>query len=235
MVDSSERDEPLAQQIALALQRSMLSGDIRPGSKLASQRSMVDQYQASRASIREAMGLLQGAGLIETRHGGGSYCQNLLAPFFTGIGEESVATPQALPIQVLEMREMLEGEAAYYCALRASDAELSLLSKEYLSMSRRNKGATTLHQAKSDLSFHMRIAENCHHLLLTSISQILYSRYFNAIYYVLSQNIKKRGRYPEQIGSQHQQIYQAIMARDPEAARVAASEHIAYTRGLLLS
>ncbi|MFT6916111.1 MAG: GntR family transcriptional repressor for pyruvate dehydrogenase complex [Motiliproteus sp.] len=235
MVGSSERVEPLAQQIALALQRSMLNGDVRPGSKLASQRSMVDQYQASRASVREAMGLLQGSGLIETRHGGGSFCQNLLAPLFAGTGEESTAAPQALPIQVLEMREMLEGEAAYYCALRATDKELSLLSEEYLSMSQRNKGATTLYQAKSDLGFHMQVADNCHHLLLISISQILYSRYFNAIYYVLSQNIKKRGRYPEQIGAQHQQIYQAIMARDPESARVAACEHIAYTRGLLLS
>lgn len=232
---SRKNSDSLAQQIALRLEHAILNGDIRPGGKLASQRSMVDQYQASRASIREALGLLQGSGLIETRQGGGSFCQNLLAPFFAGAGEESPASPQSLPIQVLEMREMLEGEAAYYCALRASDEELSLLKEEYLSMSQRNRGATTLHQAKSDLCFHMQIAEHCHHLLLISISQILYSRYFNAIYDVLMQNFKKRGRYPELIGAQHQQIYQAIMDRDPLAARLAAGGHIAYTRGLLLS
>lgn len=102
-------------------------------------------------------------------------------------------------------------------------------------MSQRHQGGTTLHQAKADLTFHMQIADHCHNLLLISISQILYSRYFNAIYAVLLQNFKKRGRYPEQIGAQHQQIFQAIMARDPQAARTAAREHIAYTRGLLLS
>lgn len=225
--------ESLAQQIAMALQGSIIRGDIRPGAKLPSQRVMVDQYQASRASVREAITRLQGDGLVETRHGGGSVCLNLLAVFFDQVGEERSGSNQSLPIQVLEMREVLEGEAAYYCALRASADELSLLSQEYLQMSARSRGGNTLHQAKTDLTFHMQIAANCHNLLLVSISQILYSRYFNAIYDVLSQTFKKRGRYPELIGAQHQQIYQAIIARDPHAARNAAREHIAYTRGLL--
>ncbi len=233
--DNRSRTEPLAQQIAATLQGSILRGDIRPGSRLPSQRVMVDQYQASRASVREAITLLQASGLVETQHGGGSFCLNLLAPFFDKVGEERPGSHQSLPVQVLEMREVLEGEAAYYCALRASADELDLLRLEYLRMSARNRETNTLRQAKADLTFHMQIAANCHNLLLVSISQILYSRYFNAIYDVLSQAFKKRGRYPEQIGAQHQQIYQAIIARDPDAARKAAREHITYTRGLLLS
>jgi len=235
MVDDCQKTLSLAEQLAQSLQRDMVEGVIRPGSKLVSQRQMVDQYRVSRATVREALGLLHSSGLIETRHGGGSICLNILAPFFEDPAEESLAVRQSLPVQVLEMREVLEGEAAYCCALKASDLELSLLKQEYMRMSQRHRGGTTVHQAKADLTFHMQIADNCHNLLLISISQILYSRYFNAIYEVLLQNFKKRGRYPEQIGAQHQQIFQAIMARDPEGARTAAREHIAYTRGLLLS
>ena len=185
--------------------------------------------------MREAITQLQGEGLIETRHGGGSFCCNLLNEFFQVGAEEHSEPSVALQIQVLEIREMLEGEAAYYCAARASDAELVALQAEFQGMSRRAQGANTLRQAKSDLTFHMKIAESCHHLLVVSLSQLLYTRYFNAIYGVLSQNLKKKGRYPEKIGSQHRQIFEAVIARDSEAARLAAKAHIAYTRGLLLS
>tara|TARA_R110002167_G_scaffold158812_2_gene354117 strand:- start:2587 stop:3351 length:765 start_codon:yes stop_codon:yes gene_type:complete len=226
---------PVVERLVIAVQRALLNGDIRPGAKLPSQRTMVDQYSVSRSTVREAISQLQAERLIETRHGGGSFCLNLLGPFFDSAADESQSMPQSLPVQVLEMREMLEGEAAYYCALRATDNELDALKQEYQRMSQRHRGANTLYQAKSDLRFHMHIAENCHNLMLVSISQILYTRYFSAIYAVLSQTFKKCGRYPELIGSQHQSIFQAIMARDPETARNAARAHIAYTRGLLLS
>lgn len=237
------------QRITADLQSDIVSGDIRPGAKLSSQRSMQQQFGVSRSTVREVITELQGLGLIETRHGGGSVCVNLLDQFFQADTDEALLSGlssglspgQSLPVQVLEMREVLEGEAAYYCALRASDDELRLIRDEYDRMTGRGaeetalSSAKTLRQAKSDLTFHMLIADNCHHLLVLSLSQILYGRYFNAIYSVLSQTFKRKGRYPELIGSQHRQIYQAIIERDAQAARVAARAHIAYTRGLLLS
>ncbi len=229
------------QQLAVELQLEIVRGDIRPGAQLVSQRTMQQQLGVSRSTVREAIAELQHMGLIDTHHGGGSFCNNLLDRFFQSDPDEVARIGQSLPIQVLEMREVLEGEAAYYCALRASDVELALIRQEYDRMTRRAAGDTalsltkTLRQAKSDLTFHMLIADSCHHLLALSLSQILYNRYFNAIYSVLSQTFKKQGRYPELIGAQHRQIYQAIIERDAEGARTAAREHIAYTRGLLLS
>ena len=221
--------------LAAELERALVCGELRPGDKLLAQRQMAERYQLSRATVREAVTELQSRGLVETRHGGGSFCRNLLAAFFTEDAEAMIDPSPALQIQVLEMREMLEGEAAYYCALRASDAELEALASEYARMGRSNNGANSLRQAKADLGFHTRIAEQSHHLLVLSLSQLLYTRYFNAIHAVLSQTFKKRGRYPERIGAQHQRIFQAIIDRDAVAAREAACAHIAYTRGLLLS
>ncbi|WP_421865292.1 FadR/GntR family transcriptional regulator [Motiliproteus sp.] len=224
-----------SKQLAALLKQAIIEGEIRPGAKLDSERVLGQRFQTSRATVREAINELRGAGLVQTQHGGGSRCQNLLEPFFQD-DSESISEPGlALQQQVLEMREMLEGEAAYYCADRASDDELQALAQEYARMGQSNAGANTLRQAKLDLGFHMRIAEQSHHLLVLSLSQLLYTRYFNAIYGVLSQTFKKKGRYPEHIGAQHRHIFQAIMDRDAEGARRAAREHIAYTRGLLLS
>ena len=240
-MDESEAAGSLSGQLVSLLQRQIVQGDIRPGAKLASQRTMQQQHRLSRASVREAITELQNVGLIETHHGGGSFCCNLVDHFFQNDAGDLLGPGSSLPVQVLEMREVLEGEAAYYCAMRATDAERQLIAQEYDQMSARaaletaQSPAKTLRQAKADLTFHMLIADNCHHLLVLSISQILYSRYFNAIYSVLSQTFKKQGRYPPQIGTQHRDICQAICQADAEAARTAARQHIAYTRGLLLS
>lgn len=221
-----------AQQLRVKLSRGILDGTFLPGELLPSQRSLAQTCGVSRATVREAITQLELAGLIQTRQGDGSRCLNLLEPHFQ---MPSVGTADALAfqLQVLEMRAALEGEAAYHCALRASDEELARIDLEYGCMALRSEGQTTLAKAKADLKFHMMIAQSSHHLLLISFSQLFYNRFFNAIYGVLNRTLKRFGRYPDGIRAQHAAIHQALMARDAPQARVLATEHILYTRQLL--
>ncbi len=228
MVESTS----LSQKLSALLQQQILFAEICPGHKLKSQRDLADQYQLSRSTVREAVQDLELKGLIETQQGGGSRCKNLLEQHFT-MPLEGVGDNLEFQIQVMEMRAALEGEAAYYAALRATDDQLQAISHEYEAMQRRGTGNTTLTKAKADLRFHMMIAEVSHHLLIVSFSHIFYSRYFNAIYGVLDRTLKKFGRYPDGISAQHGQIHQALLNRDANEARKVAVEHIDYTRKLL--
>lgn len=229
----SERATGVCEKLVRELERQLLFGEIRPGGKLPSQRVLAERFGISRASVREAVTTLENRGLIETVHGGGSFSRNLLADFYQLPAAEGEQGSAALQQQVMELREMLEGEAAYFAARRATDAQLAALTAEYGRMLARRAGETTLAKAKADLTFHLLIAQSSHHLLVMSISQVLYTKYFSVIYGVLSHNLKKTGRYPAKIGSQHTEIYRAILARDAERARTLAQEHIAYTRGQL--
>ncbi len=226
------RQVGVSREIVEELERQILRGDICPGQKLPSQRRLAEQLGVSRASVREAVTELQNRGLIETYHGGGSFSKNLLEEFYQlpMADDEADQSSRDLQFQVMEMREMLEGEAAWFAAQRASEQQLQAISAEYQRMLERGVGETTLKKARADLRFHMLIAESSHHLLIMSISQVMYGKYFNAIYGVLSRTLQKTGKYPPRIGGQHAQIYQAIMDRDPEQARSAATEHMRYTR-----
>lgn len=228
-----KRNEPLNTQDALLQKLTGLiaTGELIPGARLPSERQLATAHSVSRTSVRQALQVLQGQALIETRHGGGSRCINLLQAHLDlpQAGSES----RTLQLEVMEVRALLEGEAAYYCALRASDAQLAALATEYLAMQQRNKGKSTLHKAKEDLTFHMMIAESSHNLLLVSFSQLFYARYFNAIHQTLSTTLRRYGCYPKGIAQQHEKIHQAIQARNAEQARTQAREHILYTRGLL--
>lgn len=227
MSESTDRSVGVAAGLVDELERRLLFGDIIPGQKLPAQRSLAQTYGVSRASVREAVCELQNRGLVETYHGGGSFSRNLLEADYPA---DQGASGTALQQQVMEMREMLEGEAAYFAALRATRSQRQALSREYGRMRERGSGETTLRKAKADLTFHMLIAESSHHLLVISISQVLYTKYFNAIYGVLAHTLRQTGRYPPGIGAQHEEIHRAVLAGDAEGARRAAREHIAYTR-----
>lgn len=220
------------QQLAAQLSRGIVEGRFLPGELMPSQRSLAEACGVSRATVREAITQLELGGLIQTRQGDGSRCLNLLEMHFE-MPAAVAGDNLSFQLQVLEMRAALEGEAAYNCARRASDAELAGIEREYECMVQRSEGQSTLAKAKADLKFHMMIAQSSHNLLLLSFSQLFYSRYFNAIYGVLDRTLKRYGRYPDGIRAQHAGIYQALMARDAEQARRLATEHILFTRQLL--
>ena len=221
------------------LERLLLDGDWVPGQPVPSERVLMQQYAASRGSVREALAGLRATGAIETRQGGHSRCSNLLEQHLQ-LPLEGRGDDIDFQLQILEARAVLEGEAAWFAANRASDAELARLAREYEQMCERNRarvqaarGDSTLEKAKADLQFHMLIAESSHHLLVCSFSQLFYNRYFNAIYSVLSRTLSRFGRYPDGIARQHGAIHRALQARDAEAARQRARAHILYTYDLL--
>lgn len=65
--------QPLNIQVAARLRTEILTGHRLPGEKLPNELDLSDRYAVSRATIREAIGMLVFAGLVERRHGSGTY------------------------------------------------------------------------------------------------------------------------------------------------------------------
>lgn len=59
--------------IADELRAAIASGRLQPGARLPSERALAEEFEVSRATIVSAFHLLRGEGLIETRHGAGSW------------------------------------------------------------------------------------------------------------------------------------------------------------------
>lgn len=215
-----------------ALLGAIARAELAPGERLPSERQLAAEQGLSREMVRKATTRLQAAGFVDVSQGRANRVTNLLQPHLS-LPLEGLGDDLAFQLQVMEVRAFLEGECAWYAAARASEEELGWLAEEYGRLYERGQRETTLARAKADLQFHTLIARYSHHLLLVSFSQLFYERYFNAIYGVLSRTLKKFGRYPEGIRSQHADIHRAIQARDAATARRVAREHILYTRSLL--
>lgn len=64
------------QKVLFYIVELIKTGDLEIGSKLPAERELTDKLNVSRSSTREAISLLSGMGLIESRQGSGNYVVN---------------------------------------------------------------------------------------------------------------------------------------------------------------
>lgn len=208
---------------------------MRPGEKLPTESEIVRERGVSRTVVREAISRLQAAGLVETRHGIGSF---VLAPASAPRGTLRIdaATLGSVRdiIAMLELRIALETEAASLAALRRSDAQLD----EMRAALDEFQAAIEGHQRAgvgADIRFHLSIA------LATG------NKHFADFMLHLGEAIIPRARintaklagddfaqYLYRINREHEDIYNAIRRRDPDAARAAMRTHLSNSRERLV-
>lgn len=71
----------LARRLVEELRSRIMSGELAPGGRLPSEADLACNYQVSRVTVRTALRTLEAQGLIDVRHGSGSY----VSDFGTGI------------------------------------------------------------------------------------------------------------------------------------------------------
>jgi GntR family transcriptional regulator len=69
-------DRPVFKQIADHLRTTILSGQLAPGSRLPSEQELIGRYGVARGTIRQAVNLLRGEGLVRTEHGRGTFVRD---------------------------------------------------------------------------------------------------------------------------------------------------------------
>ncbi|MEU6825108.1 GntR family transcriptional regulator [Streptomyces atriruber] len=71
-----QRPGALYQQVAAAIREAILSGEFEPGAPLPSEAQLIQRYQVSRPTVRNAVAALRAEGLVDVRHGKGSFVRN---------------------------------------------------------------------------------------------------------------------------------------------------------------
>jgi GntR family transcriptional repressor for pyruvate dehydrogenase complex len=216
----------LAQLVVEQLTEHIRHGELQPGDKLPTETEIMVEQGVSRSVVREAISRLQAAGLVETRHGIGTFV--LPPPAVMGIDPATVTTVRDV-IALLELRIGLETEAAGLAAARRTEAQLAEVRAALAALQQAaRRGEDTV---ELDQRFHLAIAEASG------------NEYFRAILQHLGANIIPRARinsarlthadpaaYMEQVGREHEQLVDAIARGDAESARAAMRLHIGNSR-----
>ena len=218
----------LAQGVVAHITDRIREGTLTPGDKLPTESEIMRILGVSRTVVREAISHLQAAGLVETRHGIGTFVLEPPPAHTLGLDPATVVTMRDV-LAILELRISLETEAAGLAAARRSDSQLQQLRSalDAFQASARSGGETV----PSDMQFHLLVAQSSG------------NRYFHDILSHLGTNIIPRARlnsaklaqddpavYMERVIHEHENIYSAIARNDAESARAAMRTHLSNSR-----
>ncbi|GAA4340894.1 FadR/GntR family transcriptional regulator [Variovorax defluvii] len=200
---------------------------LRPGDKLPTESAIMQAYGVSRTVVREALSKLQAGGLVETRHGIGTF---VLPPRAAGMFrlEASDLATSVDVLAVLELRISLETESAGLAAGRRTEAQLAAL-REALDDFERNV-AEAGDTVAPDFRFHMQIAQATGNPYFADIMSHLGTNIIPRTRIPAIRNHDPRGEYLSRVNREHEEIYAAIARRDPESARAAMRIHLTNSR-----
>ena len=225
------RPRTLALELVDALGDRIRDGRWQAGDKLPTEAAIMEEFQVSRTVVREAISKLQASGLVQTRHGIGTFVIGVGdAPGFK-LGPEQFNTLRDV-IAVLELRIGVETEAAALAAPRRSQDNLSALR---LALDALTQAVDERRDAVSaDFQFHLEIAratQNSHFAdMMTTLGSAIIPRARLTQAEPPEPLSDERLQYLRRVNGEHESIFDAISAGDADAARAAMRTHLANSR-----
>ena len=232
MTFSKVKQERLSDAIVRQLENLILEGVLRPGERLPPERELAAQLQVSRPSVREALQRLEAAGLVESRHGGGTFVRNAFAETLTDPLADLFQRHPEAAVDFVEFRYTLDGIVAYYAALRGTDADREILTQRFRAIEAVHSKDDFVEEADRDADFHIAIAEASHNVVLLHVVRSLLELLRKDV--IFNRNLlysRKDAR--DLLMEQHRKIYELIMSRDAEGARAAAQAHMSHVERAL--
>ncbi|WP_339096569.1 GntR family transcriptional regulator [Deinococcus sp. VB343] len=206
-----ERPSLVRDGVYLHLRSAVLDGELLPGERLG-EVELGQQLGVSRTPIREAMMRLTQDGL-------------LVAEANKGVRVRTVTAAEAR--DTYAVREELDGLAAALAAQHHTPADAVAL-RAALDTLNSAQGQDYREQTRLDLSFHRCITQSAHNVALSDLGRDLEQRVALIKHQTGIYNV-----HPD-TERQHAAILEAVLSRQPEAAREAARLHVRTFGGLVL-
>ncbi|MEQ9607637.1 MAG: FadR/GntR family transcriptional regulator [Kiloniellaceae bacterium] len=225
-IEEGRPRQGLTQRVIAELRRQIDSGALRPGDKLPTEQALIRQFGVSRTVIREAVAGLRADGLLQPRQGVGVFVLEPTAPD-TELPLLTLPTRKISDIiESLELRTAVEVEAAGLAAARCSPAQEAEIHGRLKDLEDRlNAGEPT---EAEDFAFHVAVAEAANNQRFKEFLAFLGRRT------IPRSQLRQAAGMPveppvseERLYQEHAAIFEAILARDPEAAREAMRTHLA--------
>lgn len=222
-----------AESIANQLTDSILL-ELAPGQSIPSEAELAARYEVSRLTIREAVKMLVGRGLLDIGRGRRAVVREPDSAVFAGMLVSIVRNDPKGLFDMIELRMAMETLSAGLAAKRASRAGLQAIDGAMESMRRFAAEATSeeaeaearFHEA--DLQFHEAVAMASGNRVIAFIFEAM-ARPLRESFVMSRRGQTLRGAGRDETLTAHQAILDAIKAGNQRAAVEAMREHLKST------
>jgi GntR family transcriptional regulator, transcriptional repressor for pyruvate dehydrogenase complex len=225
---SPNRNKTLSVELATHLGERIKNHKYQFGSKLPKESDLMGEYGVSRTVVREAISHLQASGLVETKHGIGTFVRQSTDAVPFRVQPEQLATLRET-IDLLDFRIGVEAEAAAIAATRRTKADLQSLQTALKSFEQAvSRGEDA---AQADFHFHHAIASATQNSRFVDFMNALGTHAIpRARLNRIADDEVEKFAYLQRVQLEHESILAAIKNRDVEAARAAARTHLSNSR-----
>lgn len=206
-------------EIANRLRAMIVDGSFKKDEPLPSERALAKRLRVSRSSVRDAIRRLEVIGLLETRHGQGTFLHELSV--------DNVVTPMASVLtfnrgrqdDLMDARRAFEPAVARMAATRATPAELDAIDR--LLEEQRRKVKASEPTIGEDTAFHAALAQATHNPVIVGIMETLNHLLVES----RQRSLERRGRSLQSLRG-HEAVAEALRRHDADGAAAAMHFHI---------
>ena len=220
------RKTRVAEQVAERIRMMILDGTFAAGRPLPAERPLAERFGVSRGSIRDAFRTLETIGLLVTRHGQGTFPQELDVDRLVAPLASVLSYRYDLQDELLDVRRMFEPAVARVAATRVTDEDLADLQRILESQRKKLKAGRSA--IVEDTAFHQVLARATRNRVLVSIMATLNDLLVES----RKLTLKQKGR-PRRSILGHEAVVAALQRRDADAAAEAMRDHIDQIADLL--
>jgi len=204
------------------IQRAFLERGYKVGDRLPSERELAKQLSVGRSSLREAVHGLQMMGLVEVRHGVGTFFVSEPGKWLLSPLKLVDAPAPNLFAELIEARVLVEVRLAALAAEQATPADLARLRE----CADKRANARQGQYIERGLEFHLAVAEAAHHSVLASMLKAVSHLYFDVLDTLDTVAQARVAAFVSRQVGGHDAIIRAIEARDPSGAAAAMLSHL---------
>lgn len=196
---------------------------LKPGDKLPSERTIAELLEVSRTTVKEAISVLEANGIVSIKPGVGIF---LVSHTKQVIQQELLAVlkPKKQNLsELIELRQAIEGDAAYYAAKRMKEEQRMELENCYINLKKAELNGELA--IEEDYAFHKAILTGANNAVMEGLMEVISEK----VYSFIQQNRMETLLQPLEVKvvmKQHQLIYEAILNEDAESAKKAMWEHL---------
>jgi GntR family transcriptional repressor for pyruvate dehydrogenase complex len=215
--------QSLTEQVAKQIADLILSGELRPGDRLPSEKQLIEATGVSRPSVREALRGLAALGLIEARQGSGRFVRRTTPDGAVGWRLGAALPERAQMAAIQEARRVIEPVVVALAAQRATEDDLRCMEAAlaaYEAALARGEDVFPL-----GVQVHRAFSEGCGNAALVEVVRTL-----SELAQVAQRRIYRRAglSQAESDVPDHRSIYEAVARRRPEAALDAMLRHLGH-------
>lgn len=130
MTGAGQTAESAVERVIDFVKQGLLAGDLNPGDRLPPERDLAMRLGVSRPSLREGLRALSLLGLIDIRHGQGTFVRHPDLAILRDVTTMTLAHVQGALAETMQARIAIECQAIRLACQRAQDGELQRIERQ---------------------------------------------------------------------------------------------------------